>query len=108
MFQQHHRGRYPIAKNCSRAIEDTLIKRSLLLLIVLVTTACAGATAPDRPATSDGVETAIPPAEPTTSPLPFLAPAPDWNNDVWINTDSPLRLADVQGKVVLLEFWTFG
>jgi hypothetical protein len=25
----------------------------------------------------------------------------------WLNTDRPLTLAELRGKVVLLEFWTF-
>lgn len=25
----------------------------------------------------------------------------------WVNTDRPLRLADLRGKVILLDFWTF-
>ena len=40
--------------------------------------------------------------------LPDLGPAPELENQVWINTDQPLRLADLRGKVVLLEMWTFG
>ena len=44
----------------------------------------------------------------TLPKLPVIGPAPELQNDVWINTESSLRLADLQGKVVLLEFWTFG
>ena len=25
----------------------------------------------------------------------------------WLNTTMPLRMADLRGKVVLLEFWTY-
>jgi thiol-disulfide isomerase/thioredoxin len=40
--------------------------------------------------------------------LPDLGPAPELKNDTWLNVDSPLRLADLRGRVVLLEMWTFG
>jgi len=40
--------------------------------------------------------------------LPDLGEAPDITNDVWLNTDQPLPLNAVRGKVVLVEFWTFG
>ena len=33
--------------------------------------------------------------------------APEWTNDTWINSE-PLRLKDLRGKVVLIEFWTYG
>lgn len=39
--------------------------------------------------------------------FPDLGPAPELTNTVWLNTDHPLRLKDLRGKVVLLEMWTF-
>lgn len=45
----------------------------------------------------------------TPSPsLPNLGPAPEVDNEVWLNTDQPLSLAKLRGQVVLLEMWTFG
>jgi len=34
--------------------------------------------------------------------------APDFDGGVgWFNTDKPLKIADLKGKIVLLDFWTF-
>ncbi|MFC1923117.1 hypothetical protein ACFLY4_07495 [Chloroflexota bacterium] len=40
--------------------------------------------------------------------LPNHGPTPELTSDVWLNSDHPLRLAELRGKVVLLEMWTFG
>ncbi|MGH7165642.1 MAG: redoxin domain-containing protein [Nitrospiraceae bacterium] len=34
-------------------------------------------------------------------------PAPEITNEIWLNSP-PQRLVDLRGKVVLVEFWTFG
>lgn len=34
--------------------------------------------------------------------------APELTNSVWLNADDSLLLADLRGKVVLVDFWTFG
>lgn len=35
--------------------------------------------------------------------------APDFPADLdWLNTGRPLSLKDLRGKLVLLEFWTYG
>lgn len=44
----------------------------------------------------------------TTDSLPDLGLAPELTNNIWLNVDSPLRLADLRGKVVIVEMWTFG
>lgn len=49
----------------------------------------------------------------TTATTPETAlknygPAPELNNTVWLNTEEPLRLADLRGQVTLIDFWTFG
>src|SRR2546427_4958835 len=34
-------------------------------------------------------------------------PAPELTNTSWLNADRPLRLAELRGRVVLLNFWVF-
>jgi hypothetical protein len=35
--------------------------------------------------------------------------APEFQTGLdWINTSGPLRLGDLAGRVVLLDFWTYG
>jgi thiol-disulfide isomerase/thioredoxin len=45
---------------------------------------------------------------PSRASFPDLGLAPELTNEVWLNVDAPLRLADLRGKVVALEMWTFG
>jgi hypothetical protein len=40
--------------------------------------------------------------------LPEMGAAPELENEVWLNVESPLRISELKGKVVLLDFWTFG
>lgn len=40
--------------------------------------------------------------------LENFGPAPELQNEIWLNTEKPLRLSDLGGKVVLLDMWTFG
>src|SRR3989454_12796675 len=35
------------------------------------------------------------------------SPAPELTTTSWLNTDHPLRLAELRGRVVLLNFWVF-
>jgi hypothetical protein len=46
--------------------------------------------------------------QPVEVELKNYGPAPELTNEVWLNTAQPLRLADLRGKVVLIDMWTFG
>ena len=40
--------------------------------------------------------------------LSGTADAPDFPAGMdWLNTDKPLRLSDLRGKIVVLDFWTY-
>lgn len=71
----------------------------ILPVLLLVLTGCAATTA-KIPATAN------PPAAAQVD-LSDRGPAPELTNTTWINTSTPLRFADLRGKVVLLEMWTF-
>lgn len=34
--------------------------------------------------------------------------APSLDGGEWVNTSAPVSLDDLRGKIVLLDFWTFG
>ncbi|MCB9133906.1 MAG: redoxin domain-containing protein [Anaerolineales bacterium] len=91
------------------------MRKWFLIPLLLLLAGCAGASA-----TSPGDVAALPKAtsqpilssdpiqvEPAVN-LPNLGPAPELQNDIWLNTPEPLRLASLRGKVVLLDMWTFG
>ena len=72
-----------------------------------VTSVTATAVAPESEVTT---MPAAPTVHPTRTTPPNQGKAPELTNTVWINTDHPLRLQDLQaqGKVVMIDFWTFG
>mgnify|MGYP002625984115 FL=1 len=72
-----------------------MIKQICLLFIVLILlTACT-------------VPSSLEPDMPHPD-LADLGPAPELHDGQWLNQDTPLKLVDLRGQVVLLEMWTFG
>jgi hypothetical protein len=93
-------------------------------VILILTAACAApaqpapgvASAPGGPAPTaalEGILKDFSPAPAGPSPtaevvLKNYGPAPELTNAVWLNVEAPLRLADLRGRVVLIDMWTFG
>ena len=117
------------------AMKRPPLSASALGIFLLLVSGCAGASAPPAPATqapqptTARVEAATaPPAEPAPTqampsptpppaaqappPTPTRRPtgplAPAIASDVWLNTNGPLAWDSLRGKVVMVEFWTFG
>lgn len=40
--------------------------------------------------------------------LPVISRAPELENEIWLNAEEPIRLSELEDKVVLIEMWTFG
>ncbi len=76
------------------------MKRGLIFLLAL---SLLGCSAPPAPLDEEPAE-----AFPNVAALPDLGEAPELTNEIWLNTETPLQLADLRGKVVLIDMWTFG
>jgi len=74
------------------------MKQLWILGMIFSLTACATTSTGDQTVTNSI----------SSAALPDLGPAPELTNNIWLNVDSPLRLADLLGKVVAIDMWTFG
>lgn len=75
--------------------------RILVAVFLLLLTGCAAA------ASARGKAAGAAKPDSSQVDLSDLGPAPELNNKIWLNTPAPIHLADLRGKVVLLEMWTF-
>jgi len=71
--------------------------------LVLSLTAAAGAAGALETASRAVAQIPLALAGPRVVPRP----APAWGNKSWLNTDKPLTLEALKGRVVLLNFWVF-
>lgn len=96
----------------------TVPNRYRVLPVLLVLAALAAACRGDGGEQAGGI-TLTGPTSPlegpsTTATVPGQSfagtePAPDFPDGLeWLNVDRPLSLGDLRGKVVLLDFWTYG
>lgn len=78
---------------------------------VRATQSAEQASIPAPTASAPTAESSSSPATPEQAALlAKLRPqgeAPELFNEVWLNSD-PLKLSDLRGQVVIVEFWTYG
>jgi sugar lactone lactonase YvrE/thiol-disulfide isomerase/thioredoxin len=78
----------------------------LLVAIALVAAACTNSSG------TDSAPGPTRPGAPATTSAPSAAgtnPAPEFPEGLdWLNVEAPLDLESLRGKVVLLDFWTYG
>ncbi len=77
-----------------------------VLLLALLAAACGGSSPTPTP-TPSPVSDAAPDAALPGGPLEVGDAAPDFQGiDAWLNSE-PLSMGELQGKVVLVDFWTY-
>jgi hypothetical protein len=88
------------------------MKYWLLILVMIVLTGCTNTALSQSKQSENGNQVNQTKVDAESLQLSVdledYGPAPELTNEVWLNVDHPLRLADLRGQVVLLEMWTFG
>lgn len=84
------------------------MRRYFFGLLTLILVGCSAQQVSSSNESDTMPSTEEPTAMPKVASLPDLGPAPELTNDIWLNVPSPLRIAELQGKVVIVEMWTFG
>ncbi|MFA9407030.1 MAG: thioredoxin-like domain-containing protein, partial [Anaerolineales bacterium] len=91
-----------------------LFALSILMTVLLISVACSSTgpddegliPPPEEPTTSTSDSGA---AEPASQSFAGTVAAPEFPEGLdWLNTEQPLTLEGLKGKIVLLDFWTYG
>jgi hypothetical protein len=86
---------------------EFILRLFLLVFLGSVIPACTGSPE-EQSITATGIIDSETPSASLAPDLPDLGLAPELSNNIWLNVNEPLRIADLAGKVILLDFWTFG
>jgi len=80
----------------------------MFTLLLFGLSACGTVATPEPESETSEPKSEVIEPIPAAASLPDLGLAPELTNEVWLNVDAPLQLADLRGKVVAIDMWTFG
>jgi|JI10StandDraft_1071094.scaffolds.fasta_scaffold636511_1 thiol-disulfide isomerase/thioredoxin len=92
----------PAVNRPSQALEETIVDTTELPVVETTTFTLKLPTPTPDPQAAERAR-----LQEVAAGLGNWGPAPDILSETWLNS-APVRLADLRGKVVLVEFWTFG
>jgi thiol-disulfide isomerase/thioredoxin len=85
------------------------MRRFLILVLVLGVVAAACTSSVENTAEPGEALQPDDPVEQRIGSFAGTEPAPEFPEDLdWLNVDGPVTMAALRGKVVLLDFWTYG
>jgi thiol-disulfide isomerase/thioredoxin len=96
-----------VATGTTDLIGSNTAQKSLRLIAVILATLCCGSAGLIGSITRAEVPPAVPKANVAENPYPHRVAAPALEGGEWVNTPAPLAIADLRGRFVLLDFWTF-
>ncbi|MGH2609932.1 MAG: thioredoxin-like domain-containing protein, partial [Tepidiformaceae bacterium] len=101
----HKQGRRRFSRRLSRAATIA----ACVLVMVAALAACSGGGTPERAPEDGGGGGGAPTPPGGRESWAGTQAAPEFpGGQVWFNVERPLTLADLKGKMVLLDFWTQG
>ena len=92
------------ALQCLRLVRPFRVRVAIVALSLLLVSQQSARCADE----ADAKKAPAPQAEEVENPFPNRHPAPDLDGGVeWLNTNGPISIKDLRGKIVLIDFWTF-